>query len=361
MSLNPDTDIILVTGCTGFVGHWVTKMALDTGCRVRGTVRDPSNDKKNKTVKSLPGAAERLELVKLDLEKSEESEFSAAVAGVALIAHTASPFPSKAPKDENELIKPAIQGTLGVLKAALGSPTVRRIVVTSSVAAVGEDGDAVRGEKDWTDLKTAAAYPKSKTMAEQAAWAFYKEKKPTWSLCTVNPSFIIGPCIGSDVGTSVEVGIRLLNGKMPMAPHLALSVVDVRDVARAHILCLTLPKEKTDGRRFILAKETVWMIDIAKIFREDFVPMGYSSPSREAPYFVMWLLSLFDGSIKMILPRLGERPVFTNDPSREILGIEYIDLKKSTKDWGNSLIYHNLLPKTSKYTPPSPDWTPAQM
>jgi len=166
-------DVVLVTGASGYIASWLVYYLLQTGCKVRGTVRDPNNEKKVKHLKELPGAAERLELVALDL--NNESQFPAVVEGVTLIAHTASPFPAAEPKHEDELIKPAVNGTLGVLRAALKVPTVRAVVVTSSVAAVGEGASLkgeqakVRGENDWTNPDKAIAYSKSKTLAEKVS------------------------------------------------------------------------------------------------------------------------------------------------------------------------------------------------
>jgi nucleoside-diphosphate-sugar epimerase len=259
-------------------------LALDAGYRVRGTVRDPKNEKKTQYLRTLPGAAERLELVALDLEKSDQSVFDKAAEGCTLIAHTASPLPAHSPKDENELIKPAVQGTLAVLKAALKSSTVKKVVVTSSVAAVGpseEDPNEVRGEKCWTDLKTASAYPKSKTLAEKAAWDFYNENKPSWSLSTVNPAFVIGPYIGPEKSASAEVGIRLLNASMPMVPKVSFGFVDVRDVAAAHIKVLQADPSVVNGRRFILTRENKWMAELAATLDGIFKPLGYKVPARE--------------------------------------------------------------------------------
>ena len=155
-------DTVLVTGASGYIASWVVFELLKTGCKVRGTVRDPKNEAKVKHLKDLPGAAERLELVALDL--NNEDQFPNVVQGVTMIAHTASPFPGAAPKHEDDLIKPAVNGTLGVLRAALKVKTIRAIVITSSVAAVGEgssligEPNKVRDESDWTNTKKSSIY-----------------------------------------------------------------------------------------------------------------------------------------------------------------------------------------------------------
>ena len=144
------------------------------------------------------------------------------VQGCTLVAHTASPFPSSSPKDEMELITPAVEGTLGVLRACRDSATVRAICVTSSVASVSE-GKAQQDkgtytDKDWSDVEEEIGmYAKSKTLAERAAWAFYEEAKPKWALCTINPTFVVGPCLSPEAGgTSMEIVARLMNGTMPV-------------------------------------------------------------------------------------------------------------------------------------------------
>lgn len=353
--------LVLVTGASGYIATWVVKYALDAGYRVRGTVRDPSNAKKVSFLRELPGASERLELVALDLEKSDQAAFDKAVEGCVLVAHTASPFPAASPKHEDELIIPAVNGTVNVLKAALKASSVKRVVVTSSVAAVGEaDGGAPRGEKDWTDLSkpNVGAYVKSKTLAERAAWDFMKENKPSWALATINPALVIGPSIGPEKTTSAEIGARLMDGQLPMLPKLSFGVVDVRDVAMAHIKALEASDDVVSGRRFLLYERSMWFKDMASEMKKTFSPMGYKFPSMEAPYFAMWILSFFDASIRLVLPGWGKWSEFDSTPSREVLKVEYHPIADTIAMYGHSLVFHKLSRKLSGYTAPTDGWKP---
>jgi nucleoside-diphosphate-sugar epimerase len=193
-AMNKD-DVVLVTGASGFIASWVVAYALETGAKVRGTVRDPNNAAKTRHLTSLPGASERLELVALDLTTTKTEDFARVVAGCTLVAHTASPNPSQSPKDENELIRPAVEGTVGILRACKESSSIRAIVVTSSIVSVSEGkaqkGKALYTESDWSDVEAdCGMYAKSKTLAERAAWAYFEETKPEWTLCTINPAFV---------------------------------------------------------------------------------------------------------------------------------------------------------------------------
>jgi len=277
------------------------------------------------------------------------------VQGCTLVLHTASPFPAEVPANPDDLIKPAVEGTLSILRAVAAVGThVKRVVVTSSCAAVGGDESADRrtshvfGENDWTNISKAGPYPKSKTMAERAAWDFWKGlKEPKWSLTTINPALVIGPALGKDVGTSITLVNRVLGG-FPAAPHLALEWVDVRDVARAEILVLIKPVEVVSGRRFILC--AVWMVEIGRSLHKTFGAMGYRPPVHEAPNFAIWLLSWFDKQVALIYPGLGKCTKYDNTPSKEVLGIAYRDIDKTMADGGHSSIHYGHVKKTPKYS-----------
>jgi nucleoside-diphosphate-sugar epimerase len=355
-------DVVLVTGASGYIASWIVADLLKLGCKVRGTVRDPQNEKKVAHLKALPGAAERLELVALDL--NDETQFDRVVEGVDLIAHTASPFPASNPKHEDELIKPAVNGTLGILRAALKVPSVRAIVITSSVAAVGEgqsvigEPQHVRGENDWANVDKAIPYSKSKALAEKAAWDFWNEKGKPWTLCTINPSFVQGPSLSAELTTSTELITKLLKFEIPVLPRIAMGFVDVRDVAEAHVRALQAESGDVNGRRFILDNQTKWFQEVSLMLNKEFSPMGYRLPTHNAPYFALWLFSWVDKSVGTILSAIGLFVEFDNSPSKSVLKIEYRDLNKTIAEAGHAAIYHGLVKKTAKYTPPTPDWTP---
>lgn len=187
-------DLILVTGASGYIATHIVKQLLELGFRVRGTVRSLKDEKKILPLKTLvSNPKHELELCEADL-LNEESWLSA-VKDCTFVLHTASPFPNKAPKDENEIISPAVNGTLNVLKACLQPGlNIKKVVLTSSVAAVA--GDNFKNlytytENDWPDLKDQQAYTKSKIMAEKSAWDFMKENNPNFILTTINPGYVM--------------------------------------------------------------------------------------------------------------------------------------------------------------------------
>lgn len=354
------SELVLITGGTGFIASWIVKFALDQGFRVRASVRDPSNEKKLEHLKQLKGANERLEFVKLDLSESPKQDFIDMCQGVTMVLHTASPFPDRNPKDHNVLVKPAVRGTTSVLEACKDVDTIQRVVITSSTVSMGEgtlgSGLFYRHEKDWTDDNTTSAYPKSKTLAEKAAWDFYKAHNPKWSLCTVNPGLVLGPSLSPETTTSTGFPARLMNGEFPMAMRVAFPMVDVRDVAMAHIKCLTT-KEKIQGRRFVLVNETQYVLFMANALRNEFLEMGYNKlPTKTAPNFVVKFLRLFDRQLASL--ELDSISIYDNFPSRSVLGIEYTDMSKSVTDAGHSAVFHGLVPRTSRYKPPKEGWTP---
>jgi nucleoside-diphosphate-sugar epimerase len=358
------TDIVLVTGASGFIASWIVKELLSLGVKVRGTVRDPKNERKVKHLTQLPGAAENLELVALDLNRDDQ--FDEVVKGVTLIAHTASPFPNAAPKDENELIKPAVNGALGIMKAAAKCSTVRAVVLTSSVVSVGSGtaliGEPTKmlGEADWTKVEKAQPYDKSKTLAERAAWDFWNEAGKPFTFCTINPSFVMGPMLSQEVGTSTELLQRMLDEKLPMLPRVSFASVDVRDVAHAHVRALQLSAEEANGRRFIVSNDSFWLTELAACLKKGFEPLGYRIGTRTAPCPALWIASFFDKGLAMVLPTVGLFPEYDNTPSKEILKITYTDMDKSMADAGHAAIYWGISKKKRGYKQPSADWTPVK-
>ncbi|HEY1885654.1 MAG TPA: aldehyde reductase, partial [Roseiarcus sp.] len=246
---------VLVTGGTGFVGAHCLVQLLAAGHETRATVRDLKRESDVRAMLRQGGAGEvgeRLKLFRADL--SADAGWAEAAAGCDYLLHVASPFPSTVPKDENELIAPARDGALRMLKAARDAG-VKRVVLTSSFAAIGygapKDRTAVFTEEDWTKLNdpTVQAYPKSKTIAERAAWDFIAREGGGLELAVVNPVLVLGPVLGPDVSSSIVLVKRLLNGAMPGCPDLWFGVVDVRDVADLHLKAMTAPAAR--GERFL--------------------------------------------------------------------------------------------------------------
>jgi len=339
--------LVLVTGASGYLGGHVTREFLEHGYRVRGTVRSLANPKKVDHLRQL-GAAHggRLELVEADL--TSDAGWKEAVAGCTFVEHVASPFPAAEPKDENELVRPAVDGTLRVLRAAAASGTVKRVVITSSIAAVayGHDKPLARPftEEDWSVAENCQAYQKSKTLAERAAWDFVRTlpEGQRLELATVNPGFIAGPLMGPEIGTSGEVVGRLMRRELPACPELGWACVDVRDVAIAHRLASE--KAEAAGQRFIAAGDHVWMQDISRMLAAEFGPKGYRPPTGKLPYPLLWLASRFDQSLRLVLPYIGKKEAVSHDHAARLLGWKPRPARDTFVDMARSMIEKGLIP-----------------
>lgn len=317
--MNKDADrLIAVTGIGGFLGRHIAAQLLRAGYEVRGTLRSL---KKAKSIEAAIRSAEgvsggKLSFVVADLLSDEG--WDAAFSGVTDVIHAASPFPSSVPKDENDLILPAREGTLRVLRAAKDAG-VRRVVLTSSIAAISYgQGKAPFSEMDWTDVDGpfATPYYKSKTLAERAAWAFARENG--LELCVINPGMILGPILGTETGTSVGLVQSLMKGRYPAMPDFSVPVVDVRDAAEAHVLALMIPQAA--GERFIIAGEALSIKDIAKVLRRDFPAYGRKLPKFVLPNWLAGIASRFDPGLKLIIRELGRDARISNEKARRMLG-----------------------------------------
>ncbi len=227
-------ETVLLTGVSGFIAKHVALKLLNAGYDVRGTLRrlDRANEVHAALAPHLLEQAGQLSLVQADLEA--DAGWAEAMAGVSAVVHTASPFPITQPKNPQDLIRPAVEGSRRVLAAAAAAG-VTRIVLTSSVAAVVDlsKGEHLQDEADWCDPSkdTVTAYEKSKTLAERAAWELAKARG--LALTTINPAFVLGPPLDEHYGSSLGLVERFLKGKDPMVPPMGLAIVDVRDVARS--------------------------------------------------------------------------------------------------------------------------------
>jgi dihydroflavonol-4-reductase len=232
------SDKVLISGASGFIaGHTIEKL-LAAGHDIIGTVRDPDNVEKNAHLRAMPGGAKHLTLVRSDL--TDEDPFGAHV-DVDVILHMASPYVMNVKDAQRDLVVPAVQGTLSMLKAAANSPRVRRVVLTSSMAAITDEPDGrVLTEEDWNDQSSLSRNPYyySKTMAERAAWDFMEREKPGFDLVVINPFLVIGPAHTAAINTSNQTFVDIINGQYPAVMALEWGFVDVRDVADAHVAAL---------------------------------------------------------------------------------------------------------------------------
>jgi nucleoside-diphosphate-sugar epimerase len=314
---------VLVTGGSGFIGSHSILQLLAAGHQVRTTVRSL---KREGDVRAMlrEGGCEgdgRLSFIAADLNDS--AGWPDAVAGCEYVLHVASPFPETVPKNEDDLIVPARQGALRVLRASRDAG-VKRVVLTSSFAAIGyghKPQQAPFDETSWTDPDGAGVLPyaKSKTLAERAAWEFIAAEGGGLELSVVNPVGVFGPVLGPDYSTSILLVQRLMDGAMPGCPRLSFGIVDVRDVADLHIRAMTDAAAR--GERFLaVAGDFMSILDIARVLKRRMGAAARRVPTRQLPNWLVRLAALRDPAVKQILPELGKTKNATNEKARRTLG-----------------------------------------
>jgi dihydroflavonol-4-reductase len=314
---------VLVTGGSGFVGSHVILRLLAAGHVVRTTVRSLTREADVRAMLQVGGvdAGNRLRFFAADL--NEDGGWPEAMAGCDHVMHVASPFPQSMPKDEDELIRPARDGTLRVLRAARDAG-VKRVVMTSSFAAVSYGNKQEGGvftEKNWTDINAPDAQPymKSKTLAERAAWDFIGREGGGLELSVINPTGIFGPVLGPDLSSSIALVRMMLNGAVPAAPRIYFGVVDVRDVAELHLSAMTHPL--AGGERFIaVAGKPMSIFEIAELLRARMGKVAGRVPRRQAPDWLVRIFALFSDGAKAAVPQLGLVRAASNQKARDLLG-----------------------------------------
>jgi dihydroflavonol-4-reductase len=336
-------ETVLVTGGSGYLGGWCLVELLRRGYRVRTTVRDISREAEVRArLEPEVDAGDNLTVVAADLLRDEGWE--QAVQGCDYVLHVASPFPPQQPKDPDELIVPAREGTLRVLKAALDAG-VGRIVVTSSIAAVGgstNHSSAPLTEDDWTDPDhpKLTPYTRSKTIAERAAWDFVKKRGEVEKLAVVNPGAILGPVLSDDRSYSLELIERLLKG-MPGAPRIGFSIVDVRDVADLHIRAMTTPG--AGGERFIAVARFQWLAEVAAVLRDRLGPEAAKVPKRNVPDLVVRAMGIFDSGVRSIAGQLGRKVEMSSAKAESQLGWSPRPVEDTVADCGHSLVEQKVV------------------
>lgn len=334
------TQTVLVTGGSGFVGSHVILQLLAQGHRVRTTVRSLSREAQVRATLEKAGAdTTNLSFAAADLEKDEG--WAEAVAGCDYVQHVASPFPQSQPQDEQELIRPAREGTLRVLRAARDAG-VKRVVVTSSFAAIGYghgQRTADYTEADWTDVDGPAVQPymKSKMLAERAAWDFVAAEGNGMELAVVNPVGIFGPALNDDLSTSIWLVKSMLEGKMPGLPDLWFGVVDVRDVAGLQLAAMTHPDAA--GERFLaVAGKAMSIPQMADVLRGGLGAAGAGITRRRVPSWLVRIMALFNPMAREAAPRLGIQSNASNAKARKLLGWQPRTNEEAILATANSLI-----------------------
>jgi nucleoside-diphosphate-sugar epimerase len=314
---------ILVTGGSGFIGSHCILQLLAAGHQVRTTVRNLQRESDVRAMLKGGGAeaGDRLTFIAADLE--QDAGWPQAVAGCEYVLHVASPFPATVPKHADELIVPAREGALRVLRASRDAG-VKRVVLTSSFAAIGyghEPQDVPFNETDWTDpnAEGVTAYTKSKTLAERAAWDFIAAEGGGLELSVVDPVGVLGPVLGPDYSTSILLVQRLMDGAMPGVPRLSFGLVDVRDVADLHLRAMIHPAAK--GERFLaVAGESVTLLEIAKVLKRRMGASAKRVRTRQLPNWLVRLAALRDPAVKLVVPELGKIKSSSNEKAKRVLG-----------------------------------------
>lgn len=314
---------VLLTGASGFIAKHITRELLEQGHRVRGTVR---SDKRRAEIEALFPDAD-LEFVSLDLTSDEG--WADAFDGIDVLMHTASPFPAADPKDPQELIRPAVDGTLRALRAAHAAG-VHRVILTSSCVAIyksaGHDPSQPSTEAMWTDPDgdNVSAYEASKTLAEKAAWDFVAEH-PEMELTTINPGAVFGPAMDTNFGTSLELIEQVVDGDFPMYPNMTLPMVDVRDVARMHVGAIGNPASV--GRRFAANSGAMSMVELAETLAA--AHPDRKIPTRRAPDLLIKVMGVFVPIMKQAAKNLGHNGHVEASAAEEVFGFTYIPSREA--------------------------------
>lgn len=314
---------VFVTGASGFIAKHILREVFEKGHSVRASIR--SDRRKDELQALFPGAD--LEFAFLDLEKDEG--WQDAMTGCDVLIHTASPFPMSEPKDPQDLIRPAVEGTLRALKAA-HSAGITRVILTSSNAAIYKDAakpkDAPSDETNWTtpDDPSVGAYEASKTLAERAAWEFVAGH-PEMSLTTINPGAVFGPAMDGRFGTSLDLVARIMSGKDPFAPPMELPIVDVRDVAHMHVAAIDL--DATRGERFSATADTLTFLDLGKAIAA--WDPSLKPARREAPLWLMRAMGLVMPELKAVVANASRNLAVSGAKAERTFGFTFIPAREA--------------------------------
>jgi dihydroflavonol-4-reductase len=317
---------VLVTGITGYIGQHCASELLKQGYAVVGSIRSERKAASTRDAIGKVAPVEHLTFAEADL--LSDQGWDAAMKGCDYVLHVASPFLMKEPKDENEMIGPAVEGTKRVIMAAQRNGVKRLVLTSSTFAIIAGKASGHFSPSDWSDTgANIGAYAKSKTLAERAAWK--ANEGSAMELVVINPGAVFGPSIGAQADAqNIAMVTKMIQGKVPMIPDVGMGMIDVRDVARLHVKAMTTPGAA--GKRFIAASaEPIEMATVAAILKN----AGYSKvPSRRAPSLLLRVAALFDPEAKGMIPFLGQRASFDNKATFEILDWKPTPLETSFRE-----------------------------
>ena len=338
-------DRVFLTGISGFIGGHVALALLRAGYAVRGSLRDPRRaDEVRETLARAGADLGALELVTLDL--MEDAGWDEAARGCRYLQHVASPLAARMPRNREELIRPAVEGTRRALAAALDAG-IERVVLTSSAAAIAYGHPAGRRapftSADWsrTEGDGVSAYTESKTSAELEAWSIMEAAGRRDDLAVINPSVVLVPLLGNDPGISAIVVKRLLDGTAPAAPRIRFGVVDVRDVAALHVNAMQKPE--AGGRRFPASAANISLLELAQALRSAFPAFSRRLPRFELPDWLVRLYALLDPDVRANLGSLGRSRELDASEAMALLGRSFITPRVAAAATARSLIDYGLV------------------
>ena len=329
---------VLVTGGSGYIAQHCIAELLKKGYSVRTSLRSENREAEvRQAIAKEVDAKNNLEFCQLNL--NEDEGWNDAMIGCSYVLHVASPFPFKEPKNENDVIIPAKEGTIRALKAAKKA-NIKKLILTSSVAAIQyghDDPDKVFDHNDWTNIegKNVTPYVKSKTIAEKAAWDFMESQtEKIFDMTVINPSFVLGPSLSDDIGgTSTDTIKRFLTREIPAVPNVYMNYVDVRDIAKLQVEAIK--NTKSNGKRFACtSNESVPLIDIAKTLSANGFP---KVTTKTLPDFVVKFLALFSAEMKTMKTFLNQKITMDNSQTVDVFSWTPIPFEKTIIDMGKSI------------------------
>ena len=336
------TGTVLVTGGTGYIGGEVIDQLLARGYCVHTTVRNAAKSEP-RLRQRWPDAGEGLKVFQADL--MSDDGWAQANAGCEAVAHVSSPFPPGVPKNKDDLVIPATEGTLRALRFA-HEAGIDRFVQTSSAAAIayGQKDKDHFDYTDWTDLSGGVPpYIESKTVAERNARDWIAKHAPQMVFCSINPVAVFGPVYDDDLSTSVEMVKKLVDGSIPLIPNMGICVTDVRDVAEAHFRAIEAPAATVRGERLPTSQKFLWLEEMAAIIRSRTPEFAGKVPAKPMPDWLVRVLALFMPEMKQIKGELGNIRDVCGKHTEEVLGFTFIPAEQTLEDTVRSLVEKGIV------------------